>query len=129
MTTRAIAVCSTWRIAALMTAFLATALPACAQTLRIFHIDVEQADATLLVSPSGKTLLVDSGKNGHGPRIKAVMDQANVTTIDFFVKTHNDGGPWLRVVNATSTPQLVTATRTSESACNNASCQRYGMAA
>ncbi len=61
---------------------------AIAQTLRIYHIDVEQADATLLVSPSGKTLLVDSGKNGHGSRIKTVMDQASVTDIDFFVNTH-----------------------------------------
>ena len=45
-----------------------------AQTLRLYHIDVEQADATLFVAPNGRTLLVDSGKNGHGDRIKAVMD-------------------------------------------------------
>ena len=38
--------------------------PASAQTLCIYHIDVEQADATLFVSPGGRTLLVDSGKNG-----------------------------------------------------------------
>ena len=62
--------------------------PLGAQTLRIYHIDVEQGDATLLVAPSGRTLLVDSGKNGHGDRIKAVMDQAGVTRIDFFVNTH-----------------------------------------
>jgi hypothetical protein len=36
-----------------------------AQTLRIFHIDVEQGDAALVVMPNGKTLLIDSGKNGH----------------------------------------------------------------
>ncbi len=60
----------------------------CAQTLRIYHIDVEQGDATLLVAPSGKTLLVDSGKNGHGDRLKAVLDEAGVTRIDFFVNTH-----------------------------------------
>ncbi len=64
------------------------AAPLCAQTLRIYHIDVEQADATLLVAPSGRTLLVDSGRNGHGERIKAVMDQAGVARIDFFVNTH-----------------------------------------
>ena len=59
-----------------------------AQTLRIYHIDVEQADATLFVSPAGRTLLVDSGKNGHGDRIRAVMQTAGVTQIDHFVDTH-----------------------------------------
>lgn len=63
-------------------------LTASGQTLRIYHIDVEQASATLLVAPGGKTLLVDSGKNGHGQRIKDVMDRAGVSRIDFFVDTH-----------------------------------------
>lgn len=59
-----------------------------AQHLRIYHVDVDQGDATLFVSPSGRTLLVDSGKNGHGPRIRAVMDEAGVASIDHFVATH-----------------------------------------
>ena len=59
-----------------------------AQSLRIYHIDVEQGDSTLFVSPNGNTLLVDSGKNGHGPRIKAIMTQAGVNRIDHFVATH-----------------------------------------
>ena len=61
---------------------------ALAQTLRIYYIDVEQADAALVVMPNGKTLLIDSGKNGHGSRIKAVMDLAGVTRIDAFVNSH-----------------------------------------
>ena len=32
--------------------------------------------------------MVDSGKNGHGARIKSVMDLAGVSRIDFFVNTH-----------------------------------------
>jgi competence protein ComEC len=56
--------------------------------LIIYFIDVEQADATLLVSPSGKTLLVDSGRNWMGARIKAVMDEAGVTSIDYLVTSH-----------------------------------------
>src|SRR5215212_2730843 len=59
-----------------------------AQTLRIYHIDVEQADSALVVMPNGKTLLIDSGKNGMGKRIKAVMDTAGVTQIDAFVDSH-----------------------------------------
>ena len=77
-----------WRFA--LVGFVAA--PLCGQSLRIYHIDVEQGDATLLVAPGGKTLLVDSGKNGHGERIKAVMDQAGVTRIDYFVNTHYHEG-------------------------------------
>lgn len=63
-------------------------LPANAQTLRIYHIDVEQAEATLVVSPSGQTLLIDSGRNGDGDRLRAVMQEAVVSQIDHFVCTH-----------------------------------------
>jgi competence protein ComEC len=59
-----------------------------AQTLRIYHIDVDQASATLLVSPGGHSLLVDSGKDGHGQRIRAALQDANIDRIDFFVDTH-----------------------------------------
>ena len=68
--------------------FLSAAAGLQAQDLRIYHIDVDQADATLFVTPTGRTLLVDSGKNGHGQRLKGVMDEAGVTRIDFFVATH-----------------------------------------
>src|SRR5687768_6324085 len=59
-----------------------------AQTLRIYQIDVEQADAALIVMPNGKTLLIDSGKNNHGERIRNVMVTAGVTQIDAFVASH-----------------------------------------
>ena len=65
---------------------LLSAAPASAQQLRIYFIDVDQADATLIVSPSGNTLLVDSGKNSHGPRLQAAMATAGVTQIDHFVE-------------------------------------------
>lgn len=59
-----------------------------AQQLRVYFVDVDQADATLVVSPSGASLLVDSGRNGHGARIRTVMQAAGVTRIDHFVATH-----------------------------------------
>lgn len=62
--------------------------PALGQTLRIYHIDVDQASATLFVAPSGKTLLVDAGKNSHGARLRAAMQDAGVSKTDFFVNTH-----------------------------------------
>jgi competence protein ComEC len=68
--------------------YLAASLPAAAQSLRITVIDVDQAAATLFVSPSGKSLLVDTGNNGHGPRLKAALSRAGVTQIDHLVITH-----------------------------------------
>ena len=67
---------------------LLTVSGAWAQTLRIYQIDVDQGDATLVVSPAGRTLLIDSGKNGHGSRLRAILQQAGVTRIDHFVATH-----------------------------------------
>jgi beta-lactamase superfamily II metal-dependent hydrolase len=67
---------------------LAAPDPVIAQALRITHIDVDQGGATLFVAPSGKTLLVDTGKNGHGGRLKAAMNRAGVTQIDHLVITH-----------------------------------------
>jgi len=58
------------------------------QTLRIYHIDVEQGAATLFISPGGKSLLVDCGKTGHGARIKSIMQKSGISQIDFFVNTH-----------------------------------------
>jgi competence protein ComEC len=66
----------------------AVAHVATAQTLRIYHVDVDQASATLFVSPAGHTLLVDSGKNGQGQRILAALQGAGLNRIDFFVDTH-----------------------------------------
>ena len=76
------------RIVAAVLLALCVASPLAAQTLRIYHIDVEQADSALIVMPNGKTLLIDSGKNSHGKRILAVMDHAGVTQIDAFVASH-----------------------------------------
>ncbi len=58
-----------------------------AQTLRIYHIDVEQGDGTLFISPQGATLLVDSGQNGHGSRIKRVITIKHIYIIAYIFKT------------------------------------------
>jgi competence protein ComEC len=76
------------RALAFVVAFGLLAARVNAQTLRIFHIDVESADAALFVMPNGKTLLIDSGGNGKGPRILKAMSDAGVSTIDVFVNSH-----------------------------------------
>jgi competence protein ComEC len=68
--------------------FLHIVLTGNSQTLKIYHIDVDQADATLFIMPNGSTLLVDAGKNGHGIRIKKILQSAGITRIDHFVNTH-----------------------------------------
>ncbi len=57
--------------------------------VEIHHIDVGQADATLLVEPGGETMLIDSGdwrQDGEG--VLAYLDEQNVERIDHLVATH-----------------------------------------
>jgi len=63
------------------------------RTLDIYSIDVEGGQATLFVSPSGESLLVDSGNPGDrdADRIAAAAKDAGITKIDYLVITHYDG--------------------------------------
>ncbi len=65
------------------------------QTLDIYWTDADGAAATLIVTPERQAILVDSGFNRPGDpyanRIKAAMDDAGVTQIDYFVATHYHG--------------------------------------
>lgn len=60
--------------------------------LLIYSIDVEGGQATLLVSPSGASLLVDTGWPGNGgrdaDRILAAMHDAGIQRIDHVLITH-----------------------------------------
>jgi beta-lactamase superfamily II metal-dependent hydrolase len=70
----------------------AAAAQAKARHLLIYSIDVEGGQSTLLVSPSGNSLLVDAGwpgSNGRdADRIQAAMHDAGITRIDHLVLTH-----------------------------------------
>ena len=63
-----------------------------AQRLQVYFIDVEGGQATLFVSPSGESLLVDTGFPGFGgrdaDRIVSGAKLAGVKQIDFLVITH-----------------------------------------
>lgn len=61
--------------------------------LNVYFIDVEGGQSTLFVSPSGQSLLVDTGWVGarDAGRIVAVAKQAGVTQIDYLVLTHYHG--------------------------------------
>jgi beta-lactamase superfamily II metal-dependent hydrolase len=61
--------------------------------LDIYFVDVEGGQATLFVSPSGESLLVDTGNPGDrdADRIAAVAKQAGVKQVDYLLITHYDG--------------------------------------
>jgi beta-lactamase superfamily II metal-dependent hydrolase/catechol 2,3-dioxygenase-like lactoylglutathione lyase family enzyme len=63
-----------------------------AQSLDIYFIDVEGGQSTLIVSPSGESLLIDAGLPGErdAGRIVAAAKQAGLTRIDFMLVTHYD---------------------------------------
>ena len=66
-------------------------LPA-AKNLEIFSIDVEGGQATLIVSPAGESMVIDTGWGGNNKRdalrIKAAAKAAGVKKIDYLVTTH-----------------------------------------
>jgi beta-lactamase superfamily II metal-dependent hydrolase len=63
-----------------------------AKTLDVYFIDVEGGQATLVVSPSGESMLVDAGWPGYNGRdsgrIAAAARNAGVKRIDYLVITH-----------------------------------------
>ncbi len=62
-------------------------------TLDIYSIDVEGGGATLFVSPSGESLLVDAGNPGarDADRIAAAVKAAGLSQIDYLVISHYHG--------------------------------------
>src|SRR6266404_4571281 len=74
----------------LLSAVCAHAKPS--KSLQIYFIDVEGGQATLLVSPSGQSLLIDTGWPGFNGRdanrIADAAKAAGVTKIDYVIITH-----------------------------------------
>ena len=60
--------------------------------LQIYFIDVEGGQSTLVVSPSGESLLIDTGWPGNdgrdADRIMTAAHQAGITKIDYVLITH-----------------------------------------
>jgi beta-lactamase superfamily II metal-dependent hydrolase len=64
---------------------------AASTSLQIYVVDVEGGNATLIVSPTGESLLIDSGNPSNGrdaARIVAAAKDAGVKQIDHFILTH-----------------------------------------
>ena len=76
--------------ALLLSLFLAPASAQSGKALTAYFIDVEGGQSTLLVSPSGQSMLIDAGWPGtrDADRIMAAAKQAGITQIDYLVLTH-----------------------------------------
>ncbi len=64
------------------------------RNLRIYWVDVEGGAATLMVAPSGESLLVDAGwevGDRDAKRIVAAAQHAGVKKIDYFILSHFHG--------------------------------------
>jgi competence protein ComEC len=63
-----------------------------AKPLQIYFIDVEGGQSTLVVSPSGQSLLIDTGWPGYdgrdADRIQAAARQAGIQQLDYVLITH-----------------------------------------
>src|SRR4051812_38923541 len=70
---------------------------------QIYFVDVGTGAGTLIVSPTGKTLLVDGGPPGAGAKIISLLDAKGISQIDYTVVTHyhiDHMGGMIEVLNA-----------------------------
>ena len=58
--------------------------------LQVHFIDVGQGDCTLVISPSGKSMLIDAGDNSQGDKVISYLKQKGVNKIDILIGTHPD---------------------------------------
>jgi beta-lactamase superfamily II metal-dependent hydrolase len=62
-----------------------------AKTLDMYVVDVEGGKSLLLVSPSGQSMVIDTGGGREANRIAEACKAAGVTKIDYMVVSHYDG--------------------------------------
>jgi beta-lactamase superfamily II metal-dependent hydrolase len=80
------------RIVVLLAFFCAGLASARSKDLEAYFIDVEGGQATLIVTPSGQSVLIDAGWGDNNfrdaNRIAAAAKHAKVKKIDYFILTH-----------------------------------------
>lgn len=62
------------------------------KTLTVYAVDVGSGECSLLVSPNGKTMLIDSGDEAHYPAVSALLSRLGVTRLDIVIATAAGSG-------------------------------------
>ncbi|SDK34727.1 ComEC/Rec2 family competence protein [Sediminibacillus albus] len=75
-----------------VTAFLSIQHKAAGQEgrLEVHFIDVGQGDSILIITPNGRTMLVDGGPPSAASKVASYLQQNGITTLDLVVATHPD---------------------------------------
>ena len=77
--------------------------------LKVYFVNVGQADCSLIILPNGKTIMIDAGLDHatiYGDNnfqswqnITKILSLENITTLDYFVITHNHADHYYYAVN------------------------------
>lgn len=59
-------------------------------TLQVHYIDVGQGASQLIISPNGRTMLIDAGNNDDEERVVAYLKDQGVSKVDILIVTHPD---------------------------------------
>jgi beta-lactamase superfamily II metal-dependent hydrolase len=59
-----------------------------ARTADLYFIDVELGNAVLVVTPNGKSILLDSGPEAYASRVLTVLQEAGIKQIDYALVSH-----------------------------------------
>jgi len=59
--------------------------------LGLHKLGIKNGDSTLVITPSGKTLLIDAGSGKDHARLSAMLKEAGVETLDHVIFTHFHG--------------------------------------
>ena len=62
--------------------------PPSGKELQVHVLDVGQGDSILIISPDGKSVLIDAGDTGRGKVVLEAMSRYSVTQLDYLIATH-----------------------------------------
>ena len=62
--------------------------PPSGKELQVHMLDIGQGDAILIISPDGKSVLIDAGDTGRGKVALEAMGRYNIKQLDYFIATH-----------------------------------------
>jgi beta-lactamase superfamily II metal-dependent hydrolase len=62
--------------------------PASGKELSVHVLDVGQGDSILIMSPEGKTVLIDAGDEKNGKKVVEALRAYGIQQLDYFIATH-----------------------------------------